>query len=108
MQANKYVFAYRKQIPGVRDSVWLALRDAKVATVVDREEFFSTGMHCGCFIQHAIYETRQECNSNAIAIAKSFGCLFVTPEKFREAEAKGERGRVALAFEEAEKRIREG
>ena len=108
MQANKYIFGYRKQITGVKESVWLALRDAKVATIVDREELFSTHMDCGCFIQHVTYETRQECNSNAIAIAKSFGCVFVTPEKFREAEAKREGERVAHAFEEAERLIREG
>ena len=105
MFANKITFGYRQNPKGVEPSVWIVLRDAKIATQVSKEEFFETCMHHGCFIENEFFETREECNKEAIAMAHHLGCRFVTPEEFRRLEKEGEKDRVAKAFAKAEKLI---
>ena len=106
MLANKYTIGYRKETKGVGPAVWVILRDAKIATMVSKKEFFDERMHHGCFIENLCYETREEMDKEAIALANRFGCRFVTPAEFRKAEKEGESQRISKAFAEAERLIK--
>ena len=108
MEANKIICGYRIQEKGMAPSVWVILRDAKIATIADKQEFFDTCMHHGCFIENLFADTRSECNSMAWRIAHRFGCRWVTPAEFRRIEAEGQAERASRALALAENMMKEG
>lgn len=105
MGPNKFLFGYREQIPGMPEAYWLILRKEKAYTQVTKEECYLTGMSCGLFLELCFRDTREETDREAVALASSFGCRFVSPKEFRRIEFAGREEQVRLALREAERLI---
>ena len=105
---NKMIIGDREKIEGVKNAVWVFLRDEKIGTQVSEEEMFESGMHRGCLIEHEFFDTREGARRFAWKVAKEIGAEFVAPEEFLRREALRQSERVGKAFAIAEGMIRLG
>ena len=90
------------------DEVYIILVDEKICTKVKRQEMFDKGLHYGCFIEHEPRRTPEEVRKDALELANSLNCMFVSPDEFKTIEKAKEQQRIARAFMTAEMLIARG
>lgn len=107
MQSNKIFFDtfYPYPDPNETAQVVIVLRDAKVYTIVTRQELLDRGMFRGCFLESKCYDTQREAKAAAMRLTHAIGARRVSPDELDAIERQGQAARVKKAFATAEAMI---
>lgn len=105
--SNKFYFDNWEKANG-QARVFIVLKNAKIYTVISRQEMFDKGLFGGCWVETSRLETAKQSAIQAVSFIKEIGARYVSLDEFNAIEKTVDAELVAKAFSTANRMIANG